>query len=350
MTSRKNIIDLIEKCLQKVIAQEDIENNVNLINKNIKDLELDVSVREFLLYLIKTIKSLSESKSNFSKYPFTEIKNSPHQRYQEESKKNIEDIIRKLTDEINKIISAHEIKDFELIIKNTFNQITDYRNKNKQIIELLLSEIKNIEILKSENLLVGINPDLNNFKVKYKTELNNKEEIKKSYEKLKKDTKEIKLISDINSEKSTKLKKDNILISGENQKLNQKCEEINDEYENLKNSIQQIKDEIVQMKNYNDKADNKIEKIITENKQIKSSIQNMEKQINELYNMNQENEYNNKRMNIDIYILQREIEELKKEKMEFQNDYLLMSKYIDEIIEKRCDEVFNKYYNEKNNK
>ena len=307
MASRNNIIVLIEKCLQKVIAQEDIENNVNLINENIKDLGLDVSVREFLFYLIRKIKSLSESKSYLSNYPFTETNNSHLQRYQEELKKNAEDIIRKLTDEINKIISELEIKDFNLIIKNTFNQINDYTYKTIQIIELLLSE----------NLLVGINPDLNNFKAKNKTELKNKEELKKSLEEFKKDTKEIKLISDINNEESTKLK-----VIDENQKLNQKCEEIKDEDENLKNSCHQIKNEIVQMKNYNEKADNKIEEINTENKQIKNGEQNMEdrilimeKQIKELYNMYQENENNRKRRNFVLYIMKNEVEELKKEKM-----------------------------------
>ena len=351
MTSRNNIIALIEKCLQKVIAQEDIENNVNLINENIKDLELDVPVREFLLYLIKTIKSLSESKSNFSNYPFTETNNSHLLKYQEESKKNTEDIIRKLTDEINKIISENEIKDFELIIKNTFNLITEYMNKKSQINELLFSKYikKSIEILKSENY----NPDLNNFKVKNKTELKNKEGIKKSNEELKNDMKEIKLLSDINSEKITKLKKDNNIIVDENQKY----EEINDEHENLKNSIQQIKNEIVQTKNYIEKIDNKTEKIITEIEQIKSDQQkigerilNMEKQINELYNIFQENEYNNQLQNFYIYNLQREVEELKKERLEFQNDYLLnFKKNIDEIIEKRCEKEFNKYFKKKNN-
>ena len=179
-------------------------------------------------------------------------------------------------------------------------------NKKSQINELLFSKYikKSIEILKSENY----NPDLNNFKVKYKTELKNKEGIKKSNEELKNDMKEIKLLSDINSEKITKLKKDNNIIVDENQKY----EEINDEHENLKNSIQQIKNEIVQTKNYIEKIDNKTEKIITEIEQIKSDQQkigerilNMEKQINELYIIFQENEYNNQLQNFYIYNLQR---------------------------------------------
>ena len=165
--------------------------------------------------------------------------------------------------------------------------------------------------------------------------------------------KEIKLLSDINSEKITKLKKDNNIIVDENQKY----EEINDEHENLKNSIQQIKNEIVQTKNYIEKIDNKTEKIITEIEQIKSDQQkigerilNMEKQINELYNIFQENEYNNQLQNFYIYNLQREVEELKKERLEFQNDYLLnFKKNIDEIIEKRCEKEFNKYFKKKNN-
>ena len=75
----------------------------------------------------------------------------------------------------------------------------------------------------------------------------------------------------------------------------------------------------------------------------------MEKQIKELYNMYQENENNNKRRNFALYIMKNEVEELKKETMEIQNDYLSMPKYFDEIIEKKCNEAFNNYFNDKNN-
>jgi len=130
----------------------------------------------------------------------TEENNSLHKNYIEKLKQNTEDTIKKLINEINKIISVVEIKDLGLILNNTINQLTGYILKMKEIIELLLSENnkKSHLILKWGKLVVEVNEELKIFKIKYDTEIENNKKLKKSNDELKADMKDMKLKSLIN--------------------------------------------------------------------------------------------------------------------------------------------------------
>ena len=339
MTSISNTIIFIEKHLQNVLNQEDIEKNILVINESINNLKLDVPIREFLVRLIKLIKLLSESKANFPNYPLTEENNSLHKNSIEELKQNTEVTIKKLNDEINKIISVVEIKDFGLILNNTINQLTAYIYKMKEIIELLLSENnkKSHQILKWENLVVEVNEELKTFKIKYDTEIENNKKLKKSNDELKSDMKDMKLKSLINKVEIKTIKKDNILINDEIKKAKHQIDQINDENDKLKNENQKMINEIILLKNHNERSDNKFNQIFAENKIMENKILLMEKHINELKtNFIQQK-------NIDNYYHQKELEEVKKQKLELEKSYSSKLNEIDNIVKIKVNEELTKY-------
>lgn len=331
MISKNKTIVLIEKYLQNIIDQENTEENINLIDKNIKELITDIPVREFAIRLIRIIKSLSEAKQSFSHYAFTELNSSLEQNYVENLQKSTENTIIELTNEIKKITNSNDIKEFENVIHKLISKITEYMQEMNRIIGILFSENKKkcSETLKWENLVVEINNELQNLKLKFEIESENKNKLEKSNEELNKSNKDL-----IDFVKQIQLKS------------NKENEELRNIVKQMELKVNKNKEEIKKLKQDNfiivDEAGKSREEcnlLKKGNKKMEIKIINLEQEIKEL----RTNCNNLMKKNIDNYYLKKDLEKLKQENSEIEKRYSTKIKSINKEAKYKSEDEITKY-------